>query len=101
MNFTCGMQKGFLNSSFMKNLILIFTLFTTLGVSAQSKQDSVKLKSNAELTKATFSEKVKGNIVKYKTVYLDRSTKRLFVIAINEKTGRYYKKVLPKNIDID
>lgn len=84
----------------MKTIIFIALLFfLTFNLSAQ--QDSIKLKSGATITKATFSEKVKGKIVKYKTVYIDRSTQRLFVIAYNSGKQRYYRKVLPKNINID
>lgn len=84
----------------MKTIIFIILLFfPRFNLSAQ--QDSVKLKSGATITKATYSEKVKGKIVKYKTVYLSRSTQRLFVIAYDRNKQKYYKKELPKNIKID
>jgi hypothetical protein len=87
----------------MKKVFSIFTVFIlTLGIAvAQTKQDSVELKTGATITKAKFSEKVNGAVIKYKTVYLDNSTKTLFVIAYNKKKNRYERKYLPKNIEID
>jgi hypothetical protein len=81
---------------------MIFILILFAGaVNAQTKQDSVKLKSGALITKATFSEKIDGKVVRYKTVYLNQSDKTLFVIAYNTKKRKYERKVLPKNIEID
>ncbi len=85
---------------FIKTMILILVLITNV-LHGQSKQDSVKHKIGAIITKATFSEKVGGEIIKYKTVYLRQSDSRLFVIAYNDKKRKYEKKLLPKNIEID
>jgi len=84
----------------MKSMILILILLAN-ALYGQSKQDSIKLKSGARPTKATFSEKIKGKVVKYKTVYLNHSDNRLFVIAYNERKKKYERKLLPKNIEID
>jgi hypothetical protein len=82
------------------SIIGIFIL--TLGfVQAQTKQDSVKLKSGATITKAKYSEKISGVIIRYNTVYMDNSTKALFVISYNRKKNKYERKPLPKNIEID
>ena len=85
---------------FMKTMILILVLITNI-LHGQSKQDSVQLKSGSRATKATFSEKIDGKVVRYKTVYLSQSDNRLFVIAYNERKRKYEKKLLPKNIEID
>ena len=84
----------------MKSVIFILLLFAS-ALNAQSKQDSVQLKSGSIITKATYSEKIDGKVVKYKTVYLRQSDNRLFVIAYNDKKRKYERKPLPKNIHID
>jgi len=89
-----------------KNVIKVFQIFLIVIVSlvaakSQTKQDSIRLKTGSTITKAKFSEKVKGKVIKYNTVYLDNSTKTLFVIAYNQRKSRYERKYLPKNIEID
>lgn len=84
----------------MKIVTLILVLITN-ALHGQSKQDSVQLKSGSIATKATYSEKIGGKVVKYKTVYLNQSDNRLFVIAYNKKKKKYEKRMLPANIEID
>jgi len=84
----------------MKTMIFILILLANV-LYGQTRQDSVKLKTGARATRATFSEKIKGKVVKYKTVYLNQSDNRLFVIAYNERKRKYERKPLPVNIEID
>lgn len=81
----------------MKTIIFILIMLTNC-LHAQTKQDSIKLKSGARITKATYTDEDR---VHYKTVYLSQSNRKLFVIAYNKKKKRFEKKPLPKNIEID